>query len=252
MATQPRHEASGHAADIEQGERVRGRNESSIAGVILDVDGTLVLSNDAHARAWVEAFTEHGYAFPFDRVRPLMGMGGDKLVPALVPDLSSTDGVGKQIADRRKEIFLARYAPTLQPAPGARALVEHMRSCSLRLVVASSAKCDELATLLEAAQVVDLLDEHVTASDAKESKPAPDVVGVALDKIGLPPGQVVMLGDTLFDIESAGKVGVRTLAVRCGGTADSRLAGAIAIYDDPADLLAHYDTSLLSGDSSNR
>ncbi len=218
--------------------------EGKARGVILDIDGTLVLSNDAHARAWVEAFTEHGYSIPFERVRPLMGMGGDKLLPTLVPDLSSTEGVGKQIAERRKEIFLTRYAPTLQAAPGARPLVERMRDAGLRLVVASSARRDELEALLKAAQVDDLLDQRVTASDAKESKPAPDVVGVAMDRIGLPPGQVVMLGDTPYDIESAGKLGVRTLAVRCGGFDDARLAGAIAIYDDPADLLAHYDMHL--------
>lgn len=249
MATQPHYTGKEHAADTEQGERDRGGSKSSIGGVILDVDGTLLLSNDAHAHAWVEAFAAFGYAIPFEQVRPLIGMGGDKLVPALVPDLSSTDGVGKQIADRRKAIFLTRYAPTLQPAPGARALVERLRGDGLHLIIASSAKRDELETLLTAAQVDDLVKERVTSSDAKESKPAPDVVGVALDTIGLPPGQVVMLGDTPYDIESAGKVGVRTLAVRCGGADDARLAGATAIFDDPADLLAHYDTSLLGGDS---
>lgn len=235
MPAQSQHEGSDRATDTQQG---------NARGVMLDVDGTLVLSNDAHARAWVEAFAEHGYDIPFERVRPLMGMGGDKLLPTLVPDLSSTAGVGKQIADRRKEIFLTRYAPTLQPAPGARLLVERMRDAGLRLVVASSAKRDELDVLLKAAQVEDLLDQRVTASDARESKPAPDVVGVAMDRIGLPPGQVVMLGDTPYDIESAGKLGVRTLAVRCGGSDDSRLARAIAIYDNPADLLAHFDTHL--------
>ena len=252
MPAQTEREDNEHATDTQQDRHDRGEYEGSIAGLILDVDGTLVLSNDAHARAWVGAFAEHGYDIPFDRVRPLIGMGGDKLLPALVTDLSSTEGVGKQIAERRKEIFLTRYAPTLRPAPGARALVEHMRSRRLRLVVASSAKRDELETLLKAAQVGDLLSERVTASDANESKPAPDVIDAALDKIGLPPGRVFMLGDSPYDIESAGKAGVRTLAVRCGGTADSRLAGAVAIYDDPADLLAHDDTSLLSGDASNR
>lgn len=249
MATQPQSTGNEYAAKREQGRRDSGGSERSIGGVILDVDGTLLLSNDAHAHAWVEACAAYGCAISFERVRPLIGMGGDKLLPALVPGLSSTEGMGKQIADRRKEIFLTRYAPTLQPAPGARALVERMCGNSLHLVVASSAKRDELETLLKAAQVDDLVEERVTSSDAKESKPAPDVVGVALDKIDLPPEHVVMLGDTPYDIESAGKTGVRTLAVRCGGSADSRLAGAAAVYDDPADLLAHYETSLLGGDS---
>ncbi len=244
MPAQSQHEGSDGAAETAQGRRDSGAGEGKARGVILDVDGTLVLSNDAHARAWVEAFAEHGYDIPFERVRPLMGMGGDKLLPTLVPGLSSTEGVGKQIAERRKELFLTHYAPTLQPAPGTRPLVERMRDAGLGLVVASSAKRDELDVLLKVAQVDDLLDQRVTASDAKESKPAPDVVGVAMDMIGFPPGQVVMLGDTPYDIESAGKLGVCTLAVRCGGFGDSQLAGALAIYDDPADLLAHFDTHL--------
>ncbi|MGZ3602000.1 MAG: HAD family hydrolase [Ktedonobacterales bacterium] len=249
MARQTQHEGSDHTAETDQGGRDSGGNKVGIEGVILDVDGTLVLSNDAHAHAWVEAFAEYGYDIPFERVRPLIGMGGDKLVPALVPDLSISAGVGKQIAERRKQIFLTRYAPTLRPAPGARALVERMRGDGLRLVVGSSAQRDELAVLLRSAQVDDLLDERVTASDVKESKPAPDVVAVALEKISLSPERVIMLGDTPYDIESASKIGVRTVALRCGGFNDSQLAGAIAIYDDPADLLAHYDTSPLSGDS---
>lgn len=161
----------------------------------------------------------------------------------------SIEGVGKQIAERRKQSFLTRYAPTLRPAPGARALVERMRGDGLRLVAASSAQSDELAVLLKSAQVDDLLDERVTASNVKESKPASDVVAVALEKFSLPPERVIVLGDTPDDIESASKIGVRTLALRCGGFDDSQLAGVIAIYNDPADLLAHYDTSPLSGDS---
>ena len=229
--------------DEQQGRRGGG----SVQGVILDVDGTLVLSNDAHARAWVEAFAEFGYTVPFERVRLLIGMGADKLIPTIIPGLSSIEGIGKQVAERRKEIFLTRYAPTVKPAPGARPLVERMRDDGLRLVVASSAQRDELETLLKIAQVDDLLTERVSASDAKESKPAPDVVAVALDKIALPPWQVVMLGDTPYDIEAARKLGVPTVALRCGGFDDSQLAGAVAIYDSPADLLAHYETSPLKG-----
>src|SRR5438094_567804 len=100
MPTQTQHDGSDHTAETGQGRHDRGGNKDGIRGVILDVDGTLVLSNDAHAHAWVEAFAEYGYDIPFERVRPLIGMGGDKLVPALVPDLSSTEGVGKQIAER--------------------------------------------------------------------------------------------------------------------------------------------------------
>lgn len=218
----------------------------AIHGVLLDIDGTLVLSNDAHARAWVAAFAAYGYTVPLARVRGLIGMGSDKLIPAMVPGLSSKEGVGKHISERRKAIFLEKYAPMLQPAPGARALVERMRSEGLRLVVASSANRDELDVLLQKAQVADLLREVVTSSDAEESKPAPDVVGVALQKIKMAPQEVTLLGDSPYDIEAAGNAGIGTIAVRCGGYDDTQLAGALAIYNNPADLLAHYDTSPLA------
>lgn len=217
----------------------------TIEGVILDVDGTLVLSNDAHALAWIAAFSEHGYDVPFERVRPLMGMGGDKLLPELEPELRDDSGPGKKIAERRKEIFKERYAATLQPTPGARELVQQLRARNLRLIIGSSAKEDELEILLRAAQVDDLIEQATTSSDAEESKPAPDIIGVALERIGLSADRVVMLGDTPFDIESAHGCGIGTVALRCGGFSDEQLSGALAIYDDPADLLAHYPSSAL-------
>lgn len=219
----------------------------AIRGALLDVDGTLVLSNDAHAQSWIEAFAEHGFDIPYERVRPLIGMGGDKLLPTLVPGLSDAEGMGKAIAERRKAIFLERYAPSLLPAPGARPLVERMRDTGLWLVVSSSAKSDELKALLKAAQVDDLVQTATTSSEADQSKPAPDVVAVSLKKIALPAQEVLLLGDTPYDVESAARAGVGVLAVRCGGFGDEQLRGALAIYDDPADLLAHYATSPLGG-----
>lgn len=217
-----------------------------VQGVILDVDGTLVLSNDAHARAWVDAFTEQGFDVPFDRVRPLMGMGGDKLLPEVVPGLSDKEGPGEIIAERRKEIFKERYLPTLQPAAGSNALLQHLKQAGVQLVIASSAKEDELEGLLQKAQIDQaLIDESTTSSDAKESKPAPDIVGVALDKLGLRPEQVVMIGDTPYDIISANGCGIGVIAVRCGGFSDDQLKDALAIYDNPADILAHIDDTPL-------
>jgi HAD superfamily hydrolase (TIGR01509 family) len=217
-----------------------------LKGVILDVDGTLVLSNDAHAHAWVESFAEFGYRVPFERVRPLIGMGGDKLLPTLIPGLSDQEGVGQQVAERRKQIFAERYAAVLQPARGSRDLLLRLREHGLELVVASSAKGEELDLLLKAAQVDDLIHEAATSSDAEESKPAPDIVGAALQKLGLDPSAVLMLGDTPYDIESAAGCGIRVIALRCGGFSDEQLADALAIFDDPADLLAAYARSPLA------
>jgi HAD superfamily hydrolase (TIGR01509 family) len=216
-----------------------------IRGVIVDVDGTLVLSNDAHAQAWAEALAEQGYVIPAARIRPLIGMGGDKILPELVPGLNDEEGAGKQIAERRSAIFLERYAPKLRPTSGVRALVKHMQDTGIKVVVASSAKQEELAALLRAAQVDDLVPEATTSSDAEESKPAPDIVEAALNKLGLEPSQVLMVGDTPDDIESADACGIGVVAVRCGGFSDAQLKGAVAIYADPADLLRQYDTSPL-------
>lgn len=218
----------------------------AILGVVLDNDGTLVLSNDGHARAWRQALAEHGYDVAYDTLRSLLGMGGDTLLPQVAPGLTATEGVGKTITQRRKEIFLQTYAADLQPAPGARALVERLQAEGLRTVIASSAQPDELEVLLQRAQVDDLLPERTSAQDAAQSKPAPDIVAVALERLGLPAEAVLMVGDTPYDIEAAGKVGVGVIAFRCGGFSDDRLAGARAIYDDPADLVAQYESSPLS------
>ncbi|PLS78297.1 MAG: hydrolase [Chloroflexi bacterium] len=217
-----------------------------VQGVIFDVDGTLVLSNDQHAQAWVDALAEFGYDVPFERVRPLIGMGGDKLMPEVVPGLNDEESPGKEIAKRRKEIFKERYLRTLTPANGSRQLLEHLKNAGVKIVIASSATSEELSSLLQAAGVEELVEDATTSSDANESKPAPDIVGVALDKLKLQPEQTIMIGDTPYDIESAKGCGVGVVGVRCGGFSDDQLAGAVAIYDDPADILAHVKDSPLA------
>lgn len=215
----------------------------ALQGVILDVDGTLVLSNDAHAQAWVDAFGEFGYQVQFERVRPLIGMGGDQVIPKLVPGLTDSEGDGKAISARRKELIINLYGPRLLPTKGARQLLLHLQQVGLRLIIASSATSEELQVLLKAAQVDDLLKEATTSSDVEASKPAPDIVEAALSKLKMEPNQVLMVGDTPYDIESADGAGVGVIALRCGGFDDATLAAAKAIYDHPADLLAHYADS---------
>ena len=156
----------------------------AIAGILLDIDGTLVLSNDAHAQAWVEAFADYGYQVKFTDVRPLIGMGGDQLVPQIVPQLSGKEGVGKQVANRRKELIIEKFSPNLAPAPGSRQLIQRLKQDGFKLVVASSATSEELSKLLKAGEVEDLLagEPTTTSDDADASKPEPDLVQVALSK----------------------------------------------------------------------
>jgi HAD superfamily hydrolase (TIGR01509 family) len=210
--------------------------------VILDVDGTLVDSNDAHVQAWVDALAEHGIDVPVEKVRKLVGMGGDNLLPAAV-GIDKESPQGKVIADRRGEIFRTRFLPHIRPFPAVRPLLERMRAAGLTLAVASSSPADEMKVLLDRAGVSDLLQDTASGSDAKRSKPDPDIVQAALKKLGLPPKETVMLGDTPYDIEAAGKAGVGVIALRCGGFQDTDLQGALAIYDDATDLLARFGES---------
>ncbi len=216
-----------------------------IHGVILDVDGTLVDSNDVHAQSWVEAMADYGYHVAFEKVRPLIGMGGDKVLPETV-HVSKDSEQGKAISQKREEIFKARYLPRLQAFPGAKELIEEMRKRGLKVAIASSAKPDELQAMLRLIGAEDLIEEKTSSKDAQRSKPDPDVMKVTLERTGLSANETLMIGDTAYDIEAAQKVHVGTIAFRCGGWSDKDLAGAIAIYDGPAELLEHYDSSPLA------
>lgn len=163
-------------------------------GVLLDIDGTFVLSNDAHAQAWVEAFAGYGYDVSFEQVRPLIGMGGDQIIPRFAPTLNDKEGTGKQIADRRKELILTKFGSQLTAAKGSRALVQKLQQDKLHLMVASSATTEELDVLLKMAQIDDLVHEFTTSNDAEASKPAPNIVEAALNKAQLAPDRAVMLG----------------------------------------------------------
>jgi len=208
-----------------------------IRGVLLDIDGTLLDSNDAHAQSWVDIFTRHGFAIPFERVRALIGKGGDKLLPELTA-IDAESPRGKALSDERRKRFLQDYLPKLRPTRGARQLVEAAKGEGLRVVVATSSSEKELGALLEQAGVADLI-QRATSSDDGASKPDPDIVRAALAEGKLAAHEAVMVGDTPYDIEAAARGGVKTVALRCGGWWDDKaLGGALAIYDDPAALAA--------------
>ena len=213
--------------------------------VLFDVDGTLVDSNDAHARAWVEAFAEGGITVDFEPVRRRIGMGGDKLMPE-VSGLTEDSAAGERISTRRREIFKEKYLPRLQRFPGSSELVAALKDRGITAVAASSAKKDELRKLLEIAGADALLDDATSSDDAEESKPDPDIVHAALRQAKSAPGDAIMVGDTPYDIEAARRAGVRVIAFRSGGWRDEDLQGAEAVYDGPADLLARLDESPLS------
>jgi HAD superfamily hydrolase (TIGR01509 family) len=212
--------------------------------VLFDVDGTLVDSNDAHAHAWVEAFAALGVPGDFTHVRRSIGMGGDKLMPE-VAGITEDSPLGRQIADRRRDIFTSKYLPQVRPFPGARELVAAIKARGLVAVAASSAKEDELRALLRIAGADSLLDAATSSDDAEESKPDPDIIHAALRKAHAEATNAVLIGDTPYDMEAAGRAGVDCIAFRCGGWQDGDLRGAITVYDGPWDLLARLDESPL-------
>ncbi|MEP6592555.1 MAG: HAD family hydrolase [Acidobacteriota bacterium] len=214
------------------------------AAVILDVDGTLIDSNDAHTRAWVEAFADHGITVAYEPVRRSIGMGGDKLMPA-VAQIEEDSADGRRIARRRAEIFKARWLPSLHGFAGVRPLLQRLKDDGFVLAVASSAQATELDPLLEAAGVRDLIDTKTSSDDAEESKPDPDIVAAALKRIGCPAGRATMIGDTPYDVEAARGAGVRVVAFACGGWHATELK-ADEVYADAADLLRRYETSLFA------
>lgn len=216
-----------------------------LRGVIFDVDGTLVDSNRAHAQSWVDTLREAGYDVPFDVIWPMIGMGGDKLLPSAT-GIESDSGLGRQLTKRRWEIFQRDYVSCLEPTPGARELVQRMKNDGLEIIVATSASGTEVSVLLEAANVADLMQVKTSSSDAAGSKPDPDIVQAAVKKSGLEPGELIMVGDTPYDVQAATGANVKLVGLLCGGWTKEELSGATAIYDDPQDLLKWYDQSPLS------
>ena len=212
--------------------------------VLLDIDGTLVDSNDAHAHAWVSAFAEAGVTVDFARVRRCIGMGGDKLMPE-VSGIADDTPEGARISRRRGEIFTSDWMPQLQPFRDSERFVRALKERGYTAVAASSAKKKELRTLLEIAGAAWLLDGATSSDDAEESKPDPDIIEAALTQAKVSAREAVMVGDTPYDVEAARRAGVATIGFRSGGWRDEDLAGAIAIYDGPWDLLARLDDSPL-------
>ncbi|HEX8140537.1 MAG TPA: HAD family hydrolase [Pyrinomonadaceae bacterium] len=218
-----------------------------IKAVIFDIDGTLVDSVDLHAQAWKEAFKQFGKDIPYQQVRHQIGKGGDQLMPVFFSK-EELEEFGEELEEYRSKIYKRDYLPRVRAFPGVRELFLKLKEDGKRVALASSAKGDELAAYKRIANIEDLVEEETSADDAERSKPHPDIFQAALDQLGdVDRSQAVVIGDTPYDAEAAGKLHLKTIGVRAGGFPDEELlaAGAISIYDDPADLLARYDDSIL-------
>lgn len=218
-----------------------------LKAVIFDIDGTLVDSVDLHAQAWKEAFKQYGKDIPYQQVRHQIGKGGDQLMPVFF-SREELEEFGEEMEEYRSKIYKRDYLPRVRAFPMVRDLFLKIKEDGKRLVLASSAKEDELAAYKKIAHIEDLIEGETSADDADKSKPHPDIFKAALDQLGdVSADEAVVIGDTPYDAEAARKLHLRTIGVRCGGFPDQELlaAGAIAIYDGPEDLLARYDESII-------
>lgn len=217
--------------------------------VIFDIDGTLLDSVDLHARAWQEAFKHFGHEFGFEEIRSQIGKGGDQLLPVFLSP-EEVKEKGKELQEFRGALFKEKYLSEVKPFPGVRELFEKVIGQGQQVALASSAKPEELKVFEQIANVEDLVEVETSSGDVKRSKPHPDIFEVALDRLGrkIARERVVVVGDSPHDAEAAGKAGLRTVGVLCGGfpEADLRKAGCVAIFQGPEDLLRRYDESPLA------
>ncbi|KQT60890.1 HAD family hydrolase [Methylobacterium sp. Leaf456] len=216
--------------------------------VVFDINGTLLDSVDQHARAWVEAFAHFGIATEEAAVRRQIGKGGDQLLPVFV-DQDRLAREGETIEAYRSDLFKRRYLDRVRPFPGVRDLLTYLRAEGHTIALASSGKASEVENYQKILGIEDLVDAATSSDDADRSKPHPDIFEAALAKLpDLPKDRVIAVGDTPYDAEAAGKAGIRTIGLLCGGfpEADLSAAGCIAIYRDPQDLLDGYARSPLA------
>lgn len=223
-----------------------GRRHVIIEAVLFDIDGTLVDSNEQHVDSWAIAFRAEGYAQERDAIREQIGKGGDLLIPALLPDMD--EGVRDRISKAQGEHFKSAYLARVSAFAGATELVTRVHATGRKVVLASSAKREELDHYVELLGIGCYLSATTSIDDVEASKPEPDIFGAALIKIGVAPGHAIVLGDTPYDIEAASGAGIAAVGLTSGPFDAARLkdAGAVAVYADVADLLAAFDTSPLA------
>ena len=211
---------------------------------VLDVDGTLVDTNYHHAISWYRAFREHGLTMPVWRIHRHIGMGGDHLVAALA---------GQRVEDRQGDSIRAAetalYADLIgevEPFADARRLLELLAERGHRLVLASSGKRDDIEHYLDLLDARGLIEAWTSSADVERTKPDPDLVVTAVDKVG--GGEAVLVGDSTFDCEAAARAGVPTVAILTGGFSDQELrqAGAKAVFESLTELCQHLDETPLA------
>jgi HAD superfamily hydrolase (TIGR01509 family) len=211
---------------------------------ILDIDGTLVDTNFHHAIAWYRAFRQHEIVLPMWRIHRHIGMGGDQLIAALCDD-GTEEEKGDDIRAAEKTLYF-ELITEVEPLAGSRELIEDLKGRGHPVVLASSAKKEEVEHYLDLLDARELADDWTTSADVEATKPQPDLVQAALDRAGTDEG--VMVGDTTWDCEAAKRAGVPAVTVLTGGFSAAELcdAGAVAVYHSIEELREALDETPLA------
>ena len=211
---------------------------------ILDIDGTLVDTNYQHTLAWYRAFRQQGIVLPLWRVHRHIGMGGDQLVEALCDDEVEREH-GDEIRQAEKALYLDMIEE-VEPLAGARELIRELKDRGHAVVLASSAKQDEVDHYLDLLEARELADDWTTSADVETTKPQPDLVVVALEKAGAE--SAVVVGDSTWDCEAAQRAGLETIGVLTGGFSEQELleAGAACVFNSIAELRGSLDETPLA------
>ena len=217
----------------------------TIKAVLFDIDGTLVDSNDFHVEAWGEAFRSVGADFSWQVIHDQIGKGTDMLVPTLLPGTDEAEQ--ERLGDAHGSAFKDKYLDRVVAFPGARDLLLRVHAAGTKVVLASSAAKEELDHYIDLLDVGGIVAETTTADDVEQTKPAPDIFQTALRKARITADDAIVVGDTPYDIEAAAKCGMDAIGLLSGKYTDEALrgAGAIAVYEDVAALLAAFDASPL-------
>ncbi len=215
--------------------------------LLTDIDGTLVDSNALHAEAWRRAFEHFGIQIGMDEAWRQIGKGSDQLIPTFVPE-QDRERLEPQLKKLRSEIFHRDYMQRIVALPKSRELLLRVRERGMKIALATSSDPQDLPTYGRIIGMDDLVDEASSSGDAKSSKPNPDIFVAALEKVGMGPEQAVAMGDTPWDAQSAGKLGIPVIGLTSGGWKrdDLLAAGCAEVWRDPSDLLENFDRSLLS------
>ncbi len=214
--------------------------------LLTDIDGTLVDSNALHAEAWRRTFEHFGIQVGMDEAWRQIGKGGDQVIPVFVPE-ADRERLEKPLKEFRKQIFHRDYMPRMVAFSQARDLLVRVRKSGMKIALATSPDEEDLPTYGKLVGMEDLVNEASSSADAKASKPDADIFAAALKKVDMRAEQAVALGDTPWDAQAAGKLGIPVIGLTCGGwkADDLRDAGCVEVWQDLADLLLHFDKSAL-------